>query len=145
MSQIHFDDVELGDEIGPLVKEPTREQIREYVNLGAERMGRFTSDEAAQGEGLRGIIVPGNMSMSFLAQLITDWAGHYGRMTKLEVNFRRMVEPGDRLECKAMVTDMQLADDKALVTLDAYIENQKGERPIQGIAEVLLPKKRVGH
>ncbi len=139
MSQIHFDDVELGDEIGPLVKEPTREQIGEYVNLGVERLGRFTSDEFAQGEGLRGVIVPGNLSMAFLAQLLTDWAGPSGRLTKLEVNFRRIVEPGDQLECKAMVTDMQVMDGKALVTLDAYIENQKGERPVQGIAEVLLP------
>lgn len=141
MSQLHFDDVELGAEIGPLVKEPTREQVRDYVNLSAIRMSRFTSDEAAQGEGLRGVIVPGNMSMSFLAQLLTDWAGPHGRLTKLEVNFRRMVEPGDRLQCKAMVTDKQVVDGRALVTLDAFIENQKGERPIQGIAEVLLPTK----
>ena len=87
------------------------------------------------------MIVPGNMSMSFLAQLITDWAGPHGRLTKLEVNFRRMVEPGDRLECKATVTDIQEVDGQNLVTLDAFIENQKGERPIQGIAEVVLPSR----
>ena len=140
MSQKHYEETELGDELGPLVKEPTREQIRDYVSLSEIRLGRFTSEEAAQGEGLRGIIVPGNMSMSFLSQLLTDWAGMDGRLAKLEVNFRRMVEPGDRLdECKAVVTDMQEVDGQNVVTLDAFIENQKGERPIQGIAEVLLP------
>ena len=139
MSQKHYEEVELGDELGPLVKEPTREQIRDYVSLSEIRMGRFTSEEAAQGEGLRGIIVPGNMSMSFLSQLLTDWAGMDGKLAKLEVNFRRMVEPGDRLECKAVVTDMQEVDGQNVVTLDAFIENQKGERPIQGIAEVVLP------
>ena len=139
MNQRRYEEVELGEELGPLVKEPTREQIRDYVGLSEVRMGRFTSEEAAQSEGLRGIIVPGNMSMSFLSQLLTDWAGAEGRLTKLEVNFRRMVEPGDRLECKAVVTDMQEADGKNVVTLDAFIENQKGERPIQGIAEVTLP------
>ena len=141
MSQTYFEDVEPGDEIGPLVKEPTKEQIRDFVSLSELRMGRFTSDQAAQGEGLRGIIVPGNMSMSFLSQLLTDWAGDQGRLTKLEVNFRRMVEPGDRLECKATVTDMETADGQNLVTLDAFIENQKGERPIQGTAQVVLPGK----
>ena len=50
-----------------------------------------------------------------------------------------MVEPGDRLECKAVVTDMQEVEGQNVVTLDAFIENQKGERPIQGIAEVVLP------
>ncbi|MBM2825991.1 MAG: Acyl dehydratase [Dehalococcoidia bacterium] len=141
MSQTYFEEVELGQEIGPLVKLPTREQVRDYVSLSEVRLGRFTSDAAAQGEGLRGVIVPGNMSMSFLAQLLTDWVGQEGRLAKLEVNFRRMVEPGDRLECKAVVTDISVRDGRNLVVLDAYIENQRGERPIQGIAEVLLPSK----
>ena len=141
MSQTYFEDVEPGYEIGPLVKDPTREQIRDYVSLSELRMGRFTSDQAAQGEGLRGIIVPGNMSMSFLSQLLTDWAGEQGQLTKLEVNFRRMVEPGDHLECKATVTDMETVNGQNLVTLDAFIENQKGERPIQGTAQVVLPSK----
>ena len=141
MSQTYFEDVELGDEVGPLVKNPTKEQIRDYVSLSELRMGRFTSDQAAQGEGLRGIIVPGNMSMSFLSQLLTDWAGEQGRLTKLEVNFRRMVEPGDRLECKATITDMETADGQSFVNLDVFIENQKGERPIQGTAQVALPRK----
>jgi acyl dehydratase len=141
MSQTYFEEVELGDEVGPLVKEPTKEQIRDYVSLSEVRLGRFTSDQAAQGEGLRGIIVPGNMSMSFLSQLLTDWAGQRGQLTSLEVNFRRMVEPGDRLECKATVTDMQSVDGQSVVTLDAFIENQKGERPVQGTAQVVLPSR----
>ena len=139
MIQVYFEDVELGDEIGPLVKEPTREQIRGYDSVSSLRLGRFTSDQAAQDDGLRGVIVPGSMSMSFLAQLLSDWAGEHGRLTKLEVNFRRMVEPGDSLECKATVTDMEMVDGQNLVTLDAFIENQKGERPVQGTAQVALP------
>jgi len=141
MSQTYFEDVDPGDEIGPLVKEPTKEQILAYVSLSEVRMGRFTSDQAAQGEGLRGIIVPGNMSMSFVSQLLSDWAGEQGRLTKLEVNFRRMVEPGDRLQCKATITDMETVDGENIVTLDAFIENQNGDRPIQGTAQVILPSK----
>lgn len=141
MSQTYYDDVELGLELEPLVKEPTKEQVRDYVNLSSIRLSRFTSEEAAQGEGLRGIIVPGNMSMSLLSQLLTDWAGELGQLTKLEVNFRRMVEPGDRLECKATVTDLEVTDGKNVVTLDAFIENQNGDRPIQGIAQVVLPSR----
>ncbi|MQF48806.1 hypothetical protein FIM08_02755 [SAR202 cluster bacterium AC-647-N09_OGT_505m] len=141
MSQTYFEDVDPGDEIGPLVKEPTKEQILAYVSLSEVRMGRFTSDQAAQGEGLRGIIVPGNMSMSFVSQLLSDWAGEQGRLTKLEVNFRRMVEPGDRLQCKATITDMETVDGDNIVTLDAFIENQNGDRPIQGTAQVILPSK----
>ena len=141
MSQVHFEEIELGDDIGPLVKEPTKEQIRSFASLTETRSSRFTSEEVAQGEGLSGIIVPGNMSMAFLSQLITDWAGEKGQITSLEVNFRRMVEPGDRLECKATVTDAEIIDGQNVVTLDAFIENQKGERPVQGTAKVILPAK----
>ena len=52
-----------------------------------------------------------------------------------------MVNPGDSLECKAMVTDLGEVDGTNRVTLDAYIENQDGERPVQGIAEVILPNR----
>ena len=100
MSQVYFEDLEPGDEVGPLPKTPTREQIREYASLSTLSQGRFSSDEDAKGEGLQGMIVPGNMSMSFLSQLLTDWAGPEGHVAKLEVNFRRMVNPGDSLECK---------------------------------------------
>ncbi len=142
MSQVYFEDIQLGDDIGPLVKEPTKDQIRAYVSLSERgETSRFTSEETAQGEGLRGIIVPGNMSMAFLSQLITDWVGEKGQVTSIEVNFRRMVEPGDRLECKATVTDAETIDGQNVVTLDAFIENQKGERPVQGTAKVILPAK----
>jgi len=141
MSQVYFEDIQLGDDIGPLVKEPTKEQIRSFVSLSEASNSRFTSEEVAQSEGLRGIIVPGNMSMAFLTQLITDWAGEKGQITSLEVNFRRMVEPGDRLECKATVTDAETVDGQNMVTLDAFIENQKGERPVQGTAKVILSAK----
>ena len=87
------------------------------------------------------MIVPGNMSMSFLSQLLTDWAGPGGHVARLEVNFRRMVNPGDSLQCKAMVTDIGEVGGTNRVTLDAYIENQDGERPVQGIAEVILPNR----
>ena len=141
MSQLFFEDLEPGDDVGRLPKTPTREQIREYASLSTLSQGRFSSDEDAKGEGLQGMIVPGNMSMSFLSQLLTDWAGPEGHVAKLEVNFRRMVNPGDSLECKAMVTDLGEVDGTNRVTLDAYIENQDGERPVQGIAEVILPNR----
>ena len=63
MSQVYFEDLEPGDEVGPLAKTPTREQIREYASLSTLSQGRFSSDEDAKGEGLQGMIVPGNMSM----------------------------------------------------------------------------------
>ena len=141
MSQVYFEDVEPGYELTPLIKEPTMEQLNAFTKAWGTGVGRFTSDEAAQAEGFTGVILPGNMSMAFLAQLLTEWAGSDGKLKRLEVDFRRSVLPGDRLSCVGLVTDTETEDDENRVILDVYIETQKGERALQGTALVLLPNK----
>ena len=64
MSQVYFEDVEPGYEVGPMVKNPTREQLDAFTTVWGSQTGRFTSDEAAQKEGFSGVILPGNMSMA---------------------------------------------------------------------------------
>ena len=141
MSQVYFEDVEPGYEVGPVVKNPTREQLDAFTTVWGSQTGRFTSDEAAQKEGFSGVILPGNMSMALLAQVITDWAGSAGKLKRLECDFRRYVQPGDTLNCVGLVTDMETEGDENRVIMDVYIENQRGERALQGTALVLLPNK----
>lgn len=142
MSQVYFEDVDLGYELAPLIKEPTREQLDAFTKVWDTSTGRFISDEAARAEGFTGVILPGNMSMAFLAQLLTEWAGPSGKLRRLEVNFRRWVQPGDRLACMGLVTDTDTNDGENKVMLDVHIENQNGERALQGTAIVVLPGKR---
>lgn len=141
--QPYFDDVEPGDEIGPVEREPTREQIRAYASVGGvgPGSGRFSSDEGAKNEGLQNMIVPGNMSMAFLSQVLTDWAGPRGKLRRLEVNFRRMVNPGDKLSLAGLVIDKEEVDGEAHVKIDVAIDNERGEKPVVGTAVVALPKK----
>ena len=140
MSQPYFEDVEPGDEIGPLVKQPTREEVSAFAEV-SHLGGRFTSEEAALGEGYDRWIVSAWQSMGYLAQVITNWMGPKGSLSKFQVLFRRVVVPGDRLECRAVVTDVLTRDNRHIVLLDAFMENQRGEHPIQGTAEVVLPSR----
>ena len=140
MSQPYFEDVEMGDEIGPLIKQPSREEVRTFANL-SHLSGRFTSVEGARADGTDRMIVSSWQSMGYLAQLITNWMGQEGLLSKLEVSFHRVVEPDDRLECHAVVTDMLTLDDRHIVMLDTFMENQRGQHPIQGTAEVVLPSR----
>ena len=140
MNQPYFEDVEPGDIIGPLIKQPSREEVRafgEVSHLG----GRFTSEEAAHEEGYDRWIVSAWQSMGYLAQVITNWMGPNGSLSKFQVFFRRVVVPGDRLECRAVVTDVLTRDNHHIVVMDAFMENQRGEHPIQGTAEVVLPSR----
>ncbi|MBM2826563.1 MAG: Acyl dehydratase [Dehalococcoidia bacterium] len=141
MSQVYFEDVSMGDEIGPMTKEPTREQLDAFMKVWGGGPSRFTSDEVARTEGFTGVIIPGHMSMALLAQLLTSWKGSAGKLKSLEVNFRRYLQPGDHYSCKGVITDTEVVDGENRVTLDVYIENQKGERAQQGTAIVILPSK----
>lgn len=138
MSQVYFEDVELGDQIGPLVKQPSVEETRAFAEL-SHLSGRFVSEDGAVQEGADRMLVSSWQSMGYLAQLLTNWMGERGVLARYDVSFRRRVEPGDRLECQAIVTDTLADGERGVVTLDAFIVNQRGERPLQATAEVALP------
>ncbi len=141
--QIFGDQVDPGDEIGPLLKHPDLEQVQRYLgawNLAnAAAIGRFTDKTAAERDGFAGAIVPGPMSQAFLAQLLTDWAGPLGRIKSLDVNFRRPAHHGEDLKCIGLITDKQAEDGQTLVKIDVFIEDPRGDRPTQGVAEVIVP------
>ena len=140
MSQVYFEDVEVGDEIGPLVKQPGVEETRAFAEL-SRLSGRFVSEDGALREGTDRMLVSSWQSMGYLAQLLTNWMGQDGFLSRFEVFFRRRVEPDDRLECQAVVTDTIAEGERGVVTLDAFIVNQRGERPLQATAEVSLPRR----
>ncbi len=140
--QVRGDSIEFGDEIGPLVKTPTVQQVQAFllVTMAREgRSGRFTDADAAKREGLPEPILPGTMLLAFLAQLLTDWAGPQGRLLVLDVDFRRLARHGEELKCIGLVTDKRDEDATTVVRLDVFIEDHRGDRPAQGIAEVAIP------
>ena len=142
MSGPYFQDVEPGDELPSVVKEPTREQLDAFTTVWGTGIGRFTSDEAARAEGFSGVILPGNMTMAFLAQFLKDWAGPDGKLKRLDVDFRRYVQPGDQLTFTGIVTDTETEEEgENRVILDVYVETQRGDRALQGTALVLLPDR----
>ena len=72
----YFEDVELGDEIGPLQTEATDYGVLEFCQVWDNRgPSRFTDQAMAEESRLPGPIVPGIMSMGIMARLLTDWAG----------------------------------------------------------------------
>ena len=140
MNQPYFEDVEPGDEIGPLIKQPTREEVTAFAKV-SRLGGRFTSDEAAQGDGYDRWIVSAWQSMGYLAQVVTNWMGQYGALSTFQVIFRRVVGPGDRMICRAVVTDKWIVEGRHIIVIDTFMENQSGEHLIQGVAKVELPSK----
>jgi len=104
----YFEDVELGDEIGPLQTEATDYGVLEFCQVWDNRgPSRFTDQAMAEESRLPGPIVPGIMSMGIMARLLTDWAGTEA-LKDLDIVFRQPVPHHKPLTIAATVTDTRL-------------------------------------
>jgi len=136
-----FEDVELGDEIGPLEKIASGTSVEEFCAIwGNPTPNRFTSMEEATKANMTGPIVPGVMSMSLMAQLITDWAGP-GALRDLDVVFRQPVPHDQPLIITGTINDTREENGENVVQCDILMTGAAGERYIIGTALVGLPNK----
>jgi acyl dehydratase len=140
--QRYFEDVEPGDEIEEPVDVGTA-AVQRYLSMPGNRQGasvsRFNDAERAKADGLPGPIVPGVMQLGLMNRVLRNFAGIYGTVGNVDVSFRRSVIHGDNLKAHALVTDTDEA--ARTVKLDVFLENDRGERPLQGTADVVLPAK----
>ena len=97
-------------------------------------------DEFARNAGYSGVFAHGMLSMGFVAQALTDWAGA-GRVTKLGVRFAALVRLKDVVTCHGRVVSKSSKEDVHLVELDVWAENQRGEKVVTGRATVALPSR----
>ncbi len=138
--EIYFDDVDLGDEVGPVERIVTDEQVIEFTQVWGRETGptRFTSRETAQSEGLPEAIVPGAMNIAIMSQLITGWSPTV-RLQKLDVVFRSPVLHNRPLTLRGMITDKDIVEDDPRIECDITMENEEGTPHVIGKATVSLP------
>ena len=141
--ELYFEDVEIGDDIGPVQRTVNRDQVLRFLSVHEGRdtgVDRFTSEEAAKKEGLPGAIVPGAMNIAMMSTLLTGWSDT-ARLKKLDVVFRGMVPHDKTLTLSGIVTDKGVVDGEARLECDVFLENDEGTRLVIGNAIVLLPTR----
>ncbi|MBM3222979.1 MAG: hypothetical protein FJZ47_04130 [Candidatus Tectomicrobia bacterium] len=139
---LYYEDIAIGDEIGPLERTVTLEQVQTFLAIRSTRPGptRFTDEAQARSEGLPGPIVPGAVNTAMVAQLLTGWSPTI-RLKKLEVSFRQVVRHNTLLEIKGVVTAKQVVDQEPQVECDVFMENDEGAVHVMGHAIVVLPMR----
>ena len=137
---VYFDDVDLGDEIGPVHRVVTDDQVVEFTQVRERETcpSRFTSREKAQSEGLPEAIVPGAMNIAIMSQLITGWSPSV-TLRKLDVVFRSPVLHNRTLTLRGMITDKGIVDGDPRIECDVTMENEEGTPHVIGKATVSLP------
>ncbi|MGH7864625.1 MAG: FAS1-like dehydratase domain-containing protein [Candidatus Binataceae bacterium] len=135
---IKFEELRIGDTLGPLQVFVSREQTRSYAKAFALDAPRFTDDEGARKEGLPGMILPGNMSLALLTKLLTDWVGASGaKLMRLGTTYRQLVQPDQTLTLQGFVTHTN--PDERSAEIDVWIESADAERLVIGTATVKFP------
>ena len=141
-SSLCFEDVQVGDEITPLRKEITLPQMVFYAAATWDFHRYHYDQEFVREKGFPQPFVDGQNLGSFLAQMLVDWTGDPGVITKLGFRFRNFAFPGDVLTCKGSVTGKSDADGESLVECELAIEKQDGSMALApGHATLKLPSR----
>lgn len=142
IAKIYFEDVSEGMVIGELKKGPIeRIQLVKYAGASGDFNPIHVDELYAQSAGYPSVFAHGMLSMGFLGQLLTDWAG-VGALREFGVRFRAITWPGDVITCRGVVRRKRMEAGAHLVEVDVWAENQKGEKTVTGSAVVELPAKR---
>lgn len=139
--QLYYEDVAVGDEITPLVKQPATRQLVMWAGASGDYNPIHYDKDFAQSQGLPSVVVHGALAGCFLGQLITDWIGEQGVVNRFSCSYRGMNFPGEALLCRGKVTKKYVEDDKHYVECDIWVENPKGEKTVPGRAVVIVPSR----
>ena len=140
-ARVYVEDVKVGDELPALVKGPIEQiQLTRYAGASGDFNPIHQDDAFAKAAGMGGVFAHGMLSMGFVAQAVTDWAGA-GRVRRIGVRFTGLVRLKDTVTCRGRVVGTSPQDGLGLVDLEIWAENQRGEKVVSGTATVALPSR----
>lgn len=110
----------------------------EYTGIGHHR------ESVAKEVGVPGVYDYGPQRSAWCATLVTNWMGDAGFLKRVKTELRRFNTMGDTTWCKGQVTKKYKQDGFALVDIELWAENQRGERTVtNGAATVVLPSRDI--
>jgi len=135
--QLHLEDVEVGTQLPPAVRNASRAQLFLY-SAATWNPHRIHYDvDYARFEGHPDVIVHGPLQGAWLSQYVTDWAGPGGRLLSLSWQNRASALPEQDYTFKGRVS----AVDGDRVFLEVWEEDAEGRVLMPGQAVVSLPSR----
>jgi acyl dehydratase len=131
--------ISVGDEFSEeVVRDLTRTQIVQYAGASGDYNPIHTDEVfAKEVVGYPSVFSHGMLTMGLTGKMLTNLVGD-GNLKKFGVRFTNQVWPGDTLVTKAVISDIKIESNKALVTLDVTTENQNQILVITGSASALI-------
>lgn len=128
-----IEEIDIGDEIGPIVYVPTAEVVQRFAAVVRLIDRRFIDPTVAQQKGFTSPVVPGPLSANRLTQMLIDYFPGW-RLRTLSLSFRSPVKHGEQLTCWGTVTEKDSPEGIPTVHCDVVAETAQGERAVVGTA-----------
>jgi acyl dehydratase len=139
IKQNYFEDVEIGQVIGPRIINVDRKQLVMYAGASQDFNEFHYDDEVAKKAGHKGIIIHGALKSAWLAQLMVEFAGLKGRLKKFNVSYRGVDFPYEDIKYYGKITNKFIEDSAGFVEIDLSLENSEGKITTPSTALIELP------
>lgn len=140
MSQLYYEDVNIGDETAPLERVPTTDMAIDFFGRDNPTNPAFSDIEAGKRLGVGGALVPGLLKLSWLTQYVSDWAGSEGAVRNLRAAYRRPDVADRPLVLMGRVVDKRIDEGRPIVELEV-VTLAEGEPSTRANVQVELPSR----
>ena len=138
-NQIFIEDVQEGDQLPDLVKNPDTKQLVMYAGASQDFVAIHYDKDVAAEAGHPSVIVHGALKSAWLGELVTTWMGDDGRLLELDVSYRAIDYPGRTATCKGKVIGVSPTEQTVELEIGLYNDDEQVTTP--GRAVVSLPSK----
>jgi acyl dehydratase len=143
--QRFFEDFSEGQELPTVTRGPMMvgDQVR-WAGACDNYESEFHHDEyVAKAQGLPGILLSGPLMASYLMTAVVQWMGRDARLLRFFDQNRGSTMPRDMAYLHGRVRRTREENGRALVELECWVSNQRGEITTPGSALLELPRR--GH
>jgi acyl dehydratase len=134
-----FEEVRVGDCLDPQVRETSRLQLLAYASVSRDLNLIHHDPELARAGGLPDTIIQGSLKSAFLASLATAFAGEWGTLRRLTIQYRGIDVPGAPLTAHGVVE--RIDEERGEVECRLWLESASGQQTTRGTAIVALPRR----
>ena len=129
---------EVGSELPPISVNFTEEMCISYSGW-PETRDFHTDLQLAKEKGFPSVIIEASVTMAYINELLTRFFGtNWFTSGYLRLSFINIVYPPERLTVKGVVREKMQEDSGVRLTVEAWVENEKGDRVTVATASALI-------
>ena len=142
MAKLHFEDVNVGDEIPPYSVKVGYMELNRFASANDEFvLIHMDPDYSRNVAKIPDANVMGNLKLVYIANALLAWIGEDGWIRKIGAEYRKQDFVHHTLTAKGIVREKRQENGDNLVDLDMWVENDQGETTTPGHATVVLPNR----